>query len=253
MIHIKNNKEIQSMRTGGKILAQALFTALDAAKEGVAEKELDAIVDRIIIESGAEAGFKKVPGYHHAICTATNDVIVHGIPGNYRLKKGDVICIDAGVFFDNLHTDMAETVVVGGVKEAPEGVEKFLNTGKKALAAGIAQAKEGNRVGHISRAIQQIVEKEGYSVVRTLIGHGVGRELHEEPEIPGYLHGALEKTPILKEGMTIAIEVIYTMGGPDVMYANDDGWTIKTEDGSLSAVFERTVLVTSSKPEVLTQ
>ncbi|MBI5044945.1 MAG: type I methionyl aminopeptidase [Candidatus Levybacteria bacterium] len=252
MIHIKNKKEIESMRKGGKILAKALYTSLDAATEGVSEKRLDDIAEKVMIENGGEPGFKKVPGYHHAICTATNDVIVHGIPGDYRLKKGDVICIDAGVYLDNLHTDMAETIVVGGMKEAPKGVEKFLNTGKKALAAGIAEAREGNRVGHISRAIQKIVEGEGYSVVRSLIGHGVGRELHEEPEVPGYLHGPLEKTPLLKKGMTIAIEVIYAMGGPDVMYANDDGWTIKTQDGSISAVFERTILITSSDPEVLT-
>jgi methionyl aminopeptidase len=137
-------------------------------------------------------------------------------------------------------------------KKKKDEVDKFLEVGKFALEAGIAQAVVGNRVGHISKAIQDIVEKDaGYSIVRSLIGHGVGRELHEEPEIPGYLHGKLEKTPLLREGMTIAVEVIYNMGGHDVQL-DTDGWTIRTEDGSLAGLFERTIAITSSGPLVLT-
>lgn len=253
MIDIKTAKEIESMKKGGHMLAVALQEALDAIRPGITEGELDKIVEKSIRAQGGEPGFMRVPGYHHTICTATNEVIVHGIPGPYALKKGDVICIDAGVYYDRLHTDMAETVIVGGEEAADPKVVEFLETGKKALLAGIEQAKGGNRVGHISQVIQEIVEGKGYSVVRTLVGHGVGKELHEEPEVPGYLHGKLERTPLLKPGMTIAVEVIYAMGGPDVVYANDDGWTIRTADNSLSGVFERSILITEGKPVVLTQ
>jgi len=252
MIDIKNAQEIESMKKGGHILAVALSQALAAVEEGVTEADLDKIAEKSIRNQGGEPGFMKVPGYKHTICTATNEVIVHGIPGNNILKKGDIICIDCGVYLDGLHTDMADTVIVGGKSEGSAEVQKFLEVGEKAMWEGIKKAKSGNRVGHISQAIQEIVEGNGYSVVRTLVGHGVGKELHEEPEVPGFLIGKIEKTPLLKEGMTIAVEVIYAMGEPDVMYANDDGWTIKTADDSLSAVFERTILITKNDPLVLT-
>lgn len=253
MIDIKNSKEIESMKKGGHMLAVALEQALAAVKPGVTEGELDKITENSVRSQGGEPGFMKVPGYHHTICTATNEVIVHGIPGSYVLKTGDVICIDAGVYYKGLHTDMADTVVAGGDDATTPGVKKFLEIGKKALWAGIEQATVGNRVGHISKVIQDIVEGSGYSIVRTLVGHGVGKELHEEPEVPGFLATKIDRTPLLKEGMTIAIEVIYAMGGSDVVYANDDGWTIKTADNSLSAVFERSILITKTKPMVLTQ
>jgi methionyl aminopeptidase len=252
MIDIKNTQEIESMKEGGHMLSVALGKALAAVKEGITEAELDKIAEKSIREQGGEPGFMKVPGYKHTICTATNEVIVHGIPGKYALKKGDVICIDCGVYLDGLHTDMADTVIVGGKSEGSKEVQKFLEVGEKAMWAGIEKAKAGNRVGHISQTIQEIVEGNGYSVVRTLVGHGVGKELHEEPEVPGFLIGKIERTPLLKEGMTIAVEVIYAMGEPDVMYANDDGWTIKMADDSLSAVFERTILITKDDPLVLT-
>ncbi len=252
MIDIKNKKEIESMKKGGHMLSVALSTALSAVKEGITEAELDKIAEKSIRDQGGEPGFMKVPGYKHTICTATNEIIVHGIPGEYRLKKGDVICIDCGVYLDGLHTDMADTIIVGGEKEGSKEVQKFLEIGEKAMWEGIKKARAGNRVGHISQAIQEIVEGNGYSIVRTLVGHGVGKELHEEPEVPGFLIGKIEKTPLLKEGMTIAVEVIYAMGDSDVVYANNDGWTIKTADNSLSAVFERTILITKAEPLVLT-
>lgn len=252
MIHIKNTQEIESMKRGGHMLAVALQEALAAVKPGITEAELDIIAENSIRAQGGKPGFMEVPGYKHTVCTATNEVIVHGIPGGYTLKKGDVICIDCGVYLDNLHTDMADTVIVGGEDAATPEVKDFLETGKKAMWEGIKQAREGNRVGHISQTIQDIVEGKGYSIVRTLVGHGVGKELHEEPEVPGYLHGKIERTPLLKAGMTIAVEVIYTMGEPDVVYANEDGWTIKTADDSLSAVFERSILITKDEPIILT-
>jgi methionyl aminopeptidase len=250
MIDLKNEKQLKDMVTGGHMLAETLFTVIAAVRPGMTELELDAMADRLILEKGGRPGFKLVPGYHHATCMATNDVVVHGIPSEYRFKDGDIVNVDCGVYYHDLHTDMAETIVLG--KGTPE-VRKFLETGKRALEAAIAQAKPGNRIGHISKAIQDIVEKEaGYSVVRELIGHGVGKELHEDPEVPGYLTGKIERTPELVPGMTIAIEVIYAMGRPEVVYKGNDGWSIATADGSLSAVFERTIAITKDGHQVLT-
>lgn len=254
MIHIKNQKEIDIMRRGGKILAETLFEVMKHAKPGVTELELDALAEKLIRDQGGEPGFKKVPGYHHTICISTNDVVVHGIPTNYALREGDVVGVDCGVYLDGFHTDMSETVIVGGSQAADKAIVDFVDTGKKALDLAIEQVKPGNHIGHVSKTIQMIVEGAGYSVVRELIGHGVGRELHEEPEVPGYLKGKIEKTPLLKEGMVIAVEIIYNMGKKEVEYAGEnDEWTIVTEDGSLSGLFERTVAVTKNGHEILTK
>lgn len=252
MIHIKSEKEIEAMKEGGRILADSLWEVINSVKEGVSERELDQLAEKLIREKGGEPGFMKVPGYKHTVCISTNDVVVHGIPTDYKLKNGDVIGVDCGVYFKGFHTDMSETVRVGGAKN--DAIDKFLEKGKKALFAGIKEARVGNRVGHISKAIQDIVEKEGrYSVVRTLIGHGVGRELHEEPEVPGFVNRKIEKTPLLKAGMTIAVEVIYNLGKPDVVLTNSDGWTISTKDGKVSGVFERSLVVTDNGPVLLTE
>lgn len=257
MVNIKTAKEIELMKKGGEILSDVLWEVLEHLKPGVTELEIDAMAERLIREKGGEPGFKKVKGYHHTICACTNEVVVHGIPSSYRFKEGDMVCIDCGVFYGGYHTDMAETVLVQGPRHNVQGdeeKERFLDIGKRALNAGIEHAVFGNRIGHISKAIQDIVEKEGgYSIVRSLIGHGVGRELHEDPEVPGFLSGSIARTPKLIEGMTIAIEVIYNMGGADVVYTGMDDWTIKSADGSLSAVFERSVVITDNKPVVLTK
>ncbi len=253
MINIKTKEEIEIMKKGGKILAEALFETLKEVKPGITEAELDKIAENAIRKRGGEPGFMRVPGYKHTICVATNEVVVHGIPGPRVLKEGDIICIDCGVYYGGFHTDMAETIIVGSESSVIKEVRDFLKTCKLALQEAISVAKAGNRVGHISKTIQDIVEGKGYSIVRSLVGHGVGRELHEEPEVPGFLQGKIERTPLLKEGMTLAVEVIATMGSPEVCYANEDGWTIKTVDNSLSAVFERTILITKDKPLILTQ
>lgn len=255
MMSIKTDKEIRTMAEGGRILAEVLNEVLKQAKLGVSELELDRLAEKLIREKGAEPGFKKVKGYNHSICVSTNDVVVHGVPTSYRLKEGDVIGIDCGVYYKGFNTDAAHTVQIQKSKfksQKLDEVDRFLSTGKRALGEAIKQAKTGNRVGHISKTVQRIVERAGYSVVRTLVGHGVGRNLHEEPEVPGFLAGSISKTPLLLEGMTIAIEVIYNMGRKDVVYANNDGWTIKTKDGSLSAVFEKTIAVTREGPLILT-
>jgi len=256
MIQLKTVEEIEIMKEGGRILAEVLFEVLDHAKPGATELELDGLAEKLILERGAEPGFKKVDGYKHTICISTNDVVVHGIPTEYKLKEGDVVGIDCGVYYKGFHTDVAHTVRVQKSKvksQKSDEVDRFLETGKNALKEAIKQARAGNRIGHISQAIQKIVEGAGYSVVRSLIGHGVGRELHEEPEVPGFLDGSISTTPLLKVGMTIAIEVIYNMGKHDVTYSGGDGWTIKTKDKSLSGLFERTIAITTGEPLVLTR
>lgn len=249
MKYTKTQTQVNIMKKAGKILGEVLEDTLKMVKPGISEAQLDQFAEEQIIAKGGYPGFKKVKGYHHAICVATNDVVVHGIPGDRILKGGDIITIDAGVYLDGFHTDMAETVVVGiGAKE----LYKFLDAGKEAMFAGIKQAVVGNRVGHISAAMQKVIESGGYSVVRSLVGHGVGRNLHEEPQIPGYLEKPIEKTPLLEAGMTIAIEIIYNMGGRDVEYEGSDDWTIVSSDGSLSGVFERTIVITKDGPELIT-
>ena len=251
MIKIKSKEEIEIMQVCGKMLGDTLWEVLKSVKPGVSELELDALAEKLIREKGGEPGFQKVPGYKHATCMSTNDVVVHGIPTEYRLKEGDIIGIDCGVYYQGFHTDMAQTVKVSAQKS--EKIDKFLEVGMEALEAGIRKAQLGNHVGDISKAIQDIVElRNGYSVVRSLVGHGVGRDLHEEPEVPGYLIGKIEKTPLLREGMVIAVEVIYNMGGPELVFANKDGWTLATEDGELAGLFERSLAITKDGPTILT-
>lgn len=266
MINIKTDDQVKIMQHGGQILGEVLFKVMDSIQPGVTELELDLLAEKLIKERGGESGFKKVSGYHHTICMSTNDVVVHGIPGSYKFKEGDVVGVDCGVYYKGFHTDMAETRRVSKIKDLysagsgqarskikKDEVDKFLEIGKYALEEGIKQAVVGNRVGNISKVIQDIVEKKhGYSVVRSLIGHGVGKELHEEPEVPGYLVGTIARTPLLKVGMTIAVEVIYNMGGKEVML-DHDGWTIRSRDGSLAGLFERTIAITQDGPLLITK
>lgn len=259
MINIKTKEEIEAMRVGGKILSQVLSQVINSIKPGISEKELDSFAEKLIVQKGGEPGFKKVKNYKNAICVSTNSVVVHGIPTDYKIKEGDVVGIDCGVFYKGLHTDMSETIKVkrgfaetkSKVKSSDE-IDKFLEVGKKVLDEAIKVARAGSRVGHISKVIQDIIERQnGYSVVRTLVGHGVGKKLHEEPEVPGFLVGSINNTSLLKPGMTIAVEVIYNMGGHEVEVL-DDGWTIKTKDGSISGVFEKTIAVREGLPLILT-
>jgi methionyl aminopeptidase len=255
MIKLKTDKEIAIMKEGGKILAEVLFEVAKNARVGVSELELDKLAEKLILAKNAEPGFKKVEGYNYTICISTNDVVVHGIPTNYKLKENDVVGIDCGVYYKGFYTDMAQTVRIKnkGLMIKNDGVDKFLETGEKAMWQAIRIAKAGRRVGDISKAIQDAIEDQGYSVVRSLVGHGVGKELHEEPEIPGFLNSPILKTPLLKENMALAIEVIYNMGKSEVVYSNEDNWTIKTKDGSLSGLFERTIAVTKQCPGIITQ
>jgi methionyl aminopeptidase len=253
MIPIKTPKEIEAMQKGGRILAETIRELEAVLKPGMTESELDKIAEELIIKKGGEPGFKKVPGYDYTLCVSTNDVVVHGLPTSYAFKEGDLVGIDCGVYYEGFFTDMAETLrLLSGQAINNEEVEEFLEVGKRALNEAIKVAKPGNRIWHISKTIQDIVEGAGYSIVKTLVGHGVGRQLHEEPEIPGFVWEGLGDSPILKPGMTLAIEVIYNMGKHDVT-RDKDKWTIRTKDGSLSSTFERTIAITEEKALVLTK
>ncbi len=249
MISLKTDEEIAKMRAGGRILAEVLEKVKERVKPGVTTLELDELADKLISEKG-EPSFKHVGDYKWATCMCVNEVVVHGIPDNYKLKEGDILGIDLGMIYQGFHTDMSWTLSVG---EEKDEVKRFLNTGKEALKKAISEAKVGNRVGHISQAIGKTITRGGYSPVKALVGHGIGRNLHEEPQIPCFLRGRLEETPLLKAGMTIAIEVIYNQGKPEVVYRNNDGWTIQTVDNSLSGLFEETVAILPSGPDVLTR
>lgn len=261
MIPIKTHEQIKIMQHGGKILSDVLFKVLQHAVPGVTEIKLDLMAEKLIRERGGEPGFMRVHGYRHTTCMSTNDIVVHGIPGNYILKEGDIIGIDCGVYYKGFHTDMSESIRIKNGKpcfytgfETPDDdIDKFLSIGKKALNEAIKVAIAGSRVGIISKTIQDIIEHQaGYGVVRSLIGHGVGKELHEEPEVPGFLIGDIKHTPLLKEGMTIAVETIYNMGSSQVA-VDKDGWTIRTKDGKLAGLFERSIAITEGDPLILTK
>lgn len=256
MIGIKNDQEIRIMKEGGEILGEILDVLLQKAKPGVHTRELDSLADKLIREKGGIPSFKTVKGYCFATCMCVNDEVVHGIPDDL-LREGDILCIDVGFLYQGFHTDTAWTIQIKnkkseGKKKENKRIDRFLKAGKEALDRAIKQARAGNRIGHISKAIQETVEGNGYSVVRALVGHGIGRNLHEEPQIPGFLDQDIFTTPELVEGMTLAIEVIYNEGSPEVVYKNNDGWTLITRDGSLSAVFEHTILVGKGRPLILT-
>ena len=253
-MNTKTQAEIASMREGGKRLGNILQKLLDTAHVGVSLNTLEEMADDLITKAGGTASFKTVKGYRWATCLCVNEVVVHGIPTVYELKDGDVLTIDVGMMYEGLHTDTAWTKIVKSDKrEVISDKEKFLKTGEEALWKAINQARVGNRVGHISRTIQTIVEGAGYNIVKTLVGHGVGRELHEPPQIPGFLKGSIEDSLLLEEGMTIAIEIIYAMGSGVIVYGNSDGWTLATQDRSLSAVFEHSIAITHDGPVILTK
>lgn len=239
----RNKHELSLIRQSGKITALALKKALKKIKVGVTALELDKEIEAEIKRLGGELSFTTVSGYKWASCITFNEQVVHGIPTDRKIKEGDIISIDLGTLYKGWHSDAAWTVEVNNKKN------NFLKIGEEALWKAIAKAVEGNRIGDISSVIQQEVEGEGYAVVRSLVGHGVGKQLHEDPEIPGV--GKAGKGMELKKGMTLAIEVIYTKGKPDVVLSPDN-WTVSSADGSMSALFEMTVVVGKEKAEVLT-
>jgi len=246
---------------GGQKLGLILEELLQEAKVGVSLMQLEDLAQKLIEKAGGTPSFQTVEGYAWATCLCVDDVVVHGIPTEYVLNEGDVLTIDVGILYHGYHTDTAWTKIVTSrsnphqdkIVTKESDIERFLRIGEEALWNGISEAKQGNRIGHISRALQEIIEGGGYSVVKSLVGHTVGRELHEAPQVPGFLKGKIEQTPLLTNGMTLAIEIIYAQGNGGIVYANDDGWTLATKDGSLAAVFEHSIRIDGDYPQVLTR
>ncbi len=248
-IHIKTDEEIKIMAEGGAKLARVKNKLKEAVKEGVSAMEIEKLANDLILAEGAEVSFKKVPGYHYATCISINEGLVHGIPNPGMIfKKGDLVSVDVGIYFHGFHTDTSISV---GLDLSPEN-KKFFNAGQDALRKAIKQAKIGNYIYDISQAIEDAIEGAGYTTVKALVGHGVGRELHEDPQIPCFVPGKLSESPKIKKGMVLAVEVMYAMGSDKVQIL-EDGWTIAMKDGKISALFEETVAVTENGPKILTQ
>ena len=248
MITIKSPREIETMAAAGHIVAETLALVQRNVRPDITTEELDQLAEDFIrSHPGAQPSFKGLYDFPATLCTSINQEIVHGIPSHKRvLHDGDIVSIDVGVWVEGLHADSAATFPVGDIK--PE-TARLLEVTQQALAAGVAQARTGNHVGDIGHAVQQVAEGAGFSVVRELVGHGIGASFHEEPQVPNY--GKPKRGPRLVPGMTIAIEPMINIGGSGIRTL-DDKWTVVTQDGSLSAHFEHTVAITENGPRILT-
>jgi len=246
MIFYKTREDVEVIKRGAQILGKAHAEVAKSIKPGVTTLVLDKIAEEFIKDSGGTPSFKNYNGFPASLCISVNETVVHGIPGKYELKEGDIISIDCGVFFQGFHSDSAYTFPVGKVNDE---VLELLRITKQSLYRGIEQAKFGNRVGDISAEIQTFVEKHKYTVVRELVGHGLGRKLHESPEVPNY--GKRGNGTKLLDGLVIAIEPMINLGKRNVVQEND-GWTIRTADRMPSAHFEHTVAIFKDKTEILT-
>jgi methionyl aminopeptidase len=242
----KSAQEIEAMARAGALVAETLALCAEVLEPGVSMRELDRIAEEHVRAHEGVPTSKGYKGFPAALCISPNSMVVHGIPSEYRAREGDLISVDLGVTLHGLVADSAVTLPVG---EIDSRAQRLLDVCQEALAAGIEQAQPGNRLSDISHAVQVVVEEGGFSVVRSLVGHGVGRSYHEDPQIPNY--GAPGRGPLLQEGMTLAIEPMITAGAADV-YVHDDDWSISSVDESLAAHFEHTVAVTAGGPRILT-
>jgi methionyl aminopeptidase len=243
---VKTEEEIELMRNSSRVVAQTLRLAGELIKPGMTTLELDTAAEEFITSNGGLPSFKGYRGYPASICASVNSEVVHGIPGKRELKEGDIISIDVGVLKDGYHGDGAATFGVGKISQA---ASRLLRATRSALMAGIEKAVAGNRIADISRAIQGVVESAGYSVVTDLVGHGIGQQMHEEPQVPNFVVPG--ESPELLSGMTLAVEPMVNMGGGEVKMKGD-GWTVVTKDGSLSAHFEHTIALRANGAEILT-
>ncbi len=246
MIIKKTPEQVDKMAVAGQILVRCLRMLAAKARAGVTTEELDTAAEKFIRSQGAEPAFKGYRGFPGSICTSPNSMVVHGIPGPYALRRGDLLSIDVGVIKDGWVADAAMTVPIGPT--SPEA-RKLLDVTKAALLAGAEQMRPGNHLGDVSATIQRTVEIEGLSIIRTLVGHGIGRDMHEDPQVPNF--GDPGKGPELEEGTVLAIEPMVNAGGP-LVRMGDDGWAVYSQDGSLAAHFEFTVAVTADGPRILT-
>ncbi len=247
MIIIKSQRELRYMRDAGRVVAGVLGELSRAIKPGVTTGELDRLAEDFILARGARPAFKGLYGFPASICTSVNEQVVHGIPGLRKLESGDIISIDVGAEINGYYGDSAATFPVGEV--SPEA-KKLLQVTEEALYEGIRFARQGNRLSDISHAVQSYVEKNGFSVVRDYVGHGIGRSMHEEPQVPNF--GKPGRGPRLKAGMTLAIEPMVNAGTHEVCTLGDN-WTVVTRDSRLSAHFEHTIAITDGEPEILTR
>ncbi len=247
MIILKSQDEIERMAVAGRIVAEVLEEIRNIVAPDVTTHELDKFAESYIKSKGASPAFKGYRGFPASICTSVNEQVVHGIPSSERLREGDIVSLDTGVYYNGFYGDAALTLTVG---EVSKDAKKLLSVTEKSLYLGIEKAVAGNRLFDISSAIQNQAESEGFSVVRSFVGHGIGRELHEDPQIPNL--GRQGEGPMLKEGMTLAIEPMVNAGTWDVEIL-DDGWTAVTKDKNLSAHFEHTVAITSNGPVIFTK
>jgi methionyl aminopeptidase len=243
----KSPEEIGRMARAGEVVAGTLELLGEHVRPGVTTAELDRLAEDHIRSNGGVPTFKGYRGYPASICASPNSMVVHGIPGPYVLEESDVLSVDVGVTLDGFVADSAYTFAIG---EIPAAAERLLEVCRAALAAGVDQCRSGNRLSDISHAIQSVTEEAGFSVVRSLVGHGVGRSMHEDPQIPNF--GLPGRGPLLAPGMVFAIEPMINAGGPDVV-VHDDEWSISSTDGSLSAHFEHTVAITDDGPRILTE
>jgi methionyl aminopeptidase len=242
----KSPAELDAMATAGEILVKTMDLLAGKIRPGVTTKELDAAAEKFIRSQGATPAFKGYRGFPGSICASPNDMVVHGIPGRFKLSRGDILSVDIGVVKDGWVADAARTFGVGDVSPV---AAKLLEVTEGSLFAAVEQCRPGHRLGDVSHAVQQHVESQGFSIVRSLVGHGVGRDMHEEPQVPNY--GAPGKGVALEEGMVLAVEPMVTAGRHTVRMG-DDGWAIYSQDGSLAAHFEFTIAVTSAGPRILT-
>ena len=242
----KSKDQLATMRRAGRVVAEMHADVRAAIRPGITTAELDQVARAVLERRGAKSNFLGYHGFPAVICTSPNDVIVHGIPGEYRLKEGDIISIDCGAIIDGWHGDAAFTTGVGTI--SPEAA-RLIEVTEASLAAGIAAMVDGNRISDIGHAVQKVAEAGGFSVVREYVGHAIGTAMHEKPEVPNY--GDPGKGPKLKPGMVFAVEPMVNVGSPRTKLM-DDGWTVKTADGKLSAHTEHTIAITDNGPEILT-
>lgn len=245
MIYLKTDEEIELLRAANQIVARTLAEVAKVIAPGVTTLKLDTIAEEYIRSQGAVPGFKGYGGFPGTLCVSVNENVVHGIPSNYALREGDIVSVDCGAVKDGYNGDSTYTFCVG---EVDEEVKRLLRTTKESLYIGIEYAVEGNRIGDIGHAIQEYCEKRGYGVVREMCGHGVGRKLHEDPDVPNY--GRKGTGPLIKNGMVIAIEPMINMGSKNIVIERD-GWTTRTKDRKPSAHYEHTIAIHHGKPDIL--
>jgi len=247
VIHLKTQDEIEIMRQAGRIVAETLHMVENTIKPGMTTAELDRLIEDYIRSKNAIPAFKNYQGFPASACISINEEVVHGIPGNRVIKDGDIVSVDVGSIYEDFYGDSARTYAIGEI--SPDKA-KLMEITEKSLMAGIDKARNGNKLGQVSAAVQEVAEAQGYGVVRQLVGHGIGRKMHEEPQVPNY--GYPDEGPVLKTGMVIAIEPMINMGTYEVK-TMPDGWTFVTADGMPSAHYEHTIAVTDSEPDILTK